>query len=41
MREADLAAIAVATDAEGLLDRLERLTREERPRPKWSRPPEP
>jgi uncharacterized protein (TIGR00730 family) len=41
VREADLAAIAVASDAEGLLDRLERLTREERPRPKWSRPPEP
>ncbi|HEY5295072.1 MAG TPA: TIGR00730 family Rossman fold protein [Gaiellaceae bacterium] len=36
VREADLAAIAVATDAEGLLDRLERATREERPRPKWS-----
>jgi len=36
VREADLAAIAVATDAEGLLDRLDRLTREARPRPKWS-----
>lgn len=36
VREADLAAIAVATDAEGLLDRLERLTRVARPRPKWS-----
>jgi uncharacterized protein (TIGR00730 family) len=41
VREADLAAIAVATDAEGLLDRLERMTREARPRPKWSPPPEP
>jgi uncharacterized protein (TIGR00730 family) len=41
VRETDLAAIAVATDAEGLLDRLERLTREARPRPKWSPPPEP
>ena len=41
VREADLAAIAVATDADGLLDRLERLTRVARPRPKWSRPPEP
>jgi len=38
VREADLGAIAVATDAVGLLDRLERLTREARPRPKWSRP---
>ena len=28
VREVDLAAIAVAADAEGLLDRLERLTRE-------------
>jgi uncharacterized protein (TIGR00730 family) len=41
VREADLAAIAVATDADGLLDRLQRLGREPRPRPKWSRPPEP
>jgi uncharacterized protein (TIGR00730 family) len=41
VREADLAAIAVSDDAELLLDRLERLTRSERPRPKWSRPPEP
>jgi uncharacterized protein (TIGR00730 family) len=41
VRDSDLAAIAVATDAPGLLDRLERLTREERPRPKWSSPPEP
>ena len=41
VREADLGAIAVATDAEGLLDRLERLALEERPRPKWSRPPAP
>ena len=41
MRESDLAAIAVADDAESLLDRLDGMTREERPRPKWSRPPEP
>jgi len=41
VRESDLAAIAVATDAPALLDRLERLTREERPRPKWTGPPEP
>jgi uncharacterized protein (TIGR00730 family) len=41
VRESDLGAIAVATDAEGLLDRLERMTREARPRPKWSRPPAP
>jgi uncharacterized protein (TIGR00730 family) len=39
VRESDLAAIAVAGDAEGLLDRLERLTRTERPRPKWSPAP--
>jgi uncharacterized protein (TIGR00730 family) len=41
VRESDLAAIAVGAEAGALLDRLERLTREERPRPKWSRPPEP
>jgi len=41
VREADLASIAVATEASPLLDRLERMTREERPRPKWSRPPAP
>ena len=41
VREADLGAIAVATDSEGLLDRLERLTQEPRPRPKWSQPPAP
>jgi uncharacterized protein (TIGR00730 family) len=41
VRESDLAAIAVGTDAEGLLDRLERMTREPRPRPKWSPPPAP
>ena len=38
VRESDLAAIAVADDAESLLDRLDGMTREERPRPKWSRP---
>jgi uncharacterized protein (TIGR00730 family) len=41
VREADLGAIAVAGDADGLLDRLSRMTREERPRPKWSKPPSP
>jgi uncharacterized protein (TIGR00730 family) len=41
VREADLAAIAVATEPESLLDRLERLALEERPRPKWSRAPAP
>jgi uncharacterized protein (TIGR00730 family) len=41
VRESDLGAIAVGTDAEGLLGRLERMTREPRPRPKWTRPPEP
>jgi uncharacterized protein (TIGR00730 family) len=39
VRESDLAAIAVADDPDALLDRLERLTREERPRAKWSNPP--
>jgi uncharacterized protein (TIGR00730 family) len=41
VREADLGAIAVGGDAIGLLDRLERLTRAERPRPKWARAPKP
>jgi hypothetical protein len=41
VRESDLAAIAVATEPDALLDRLERITRAERPRPKWTRPPEP
>ena len=41
VRESDLGAIAVADDPEGLLDRLERLTREQRPRAKWSKPPAP
>ena len=41
VRESDLGAIAVADDPEGLLDRLERLTRHERPRAKWSKPPAP
>jgi uncharacterized protein (TIGR00730 family) len=41
VRESDLASIAVGKDAEGILDRLERMTREPRPRPKWSRAPEP
>ena len=38
VRESDLRAIAISDDPEALLDRLERLTREERPRPKWSKP---
>ena len=41
VRESDLAAIAVGDDPAGILDRLERMTREARPRPKWSRPPAP
>ena len=41
VREADLAAIAVADDADVLLDRLARLEHEERPRPKWTTPPAP
>jgi len=41
VRESDLRAIAVATDATALLDRLQRATREKRPRPKWTRPPAP
>jgi uncharacterized protein (TIGR00730 family) len=41
VRESDLSAIAVAHDAEVLLDRLARLEREERPRAKWSKPPAP
>ena len=36
VRESDLAAIAVAEEPEALLDRLDRMTREERPRAKWS-----
>ncbi len=41
VREADLAAIAVAEDPSALLDRLERLTHEPRPRPKWTNPTAP
>jgi len=41
VRESDLGAIAISDDSEALLDRLERLTREERPRAKWSKPPAP
>jgi len=41
VRESDLAAIAVADEPDALLDRLLRMTREERPRPKWARPPAP
>jgi hypothetical protein len=39
VREADLGAIAVAEDADALIDRLARMTREERPRPKWAPAP--
>jgi uncharacterized protein (TIGR00730 family) len=38
VRERDLAAIALAEDADALLDRLDALTRTERPRPKWTSP---
>jgi uncharacterized protein (TIGR00730 family) len=41
VREADLAAIAVAAEPGALLDRLERLALEERPRPKWTQAPAP
>jgi uncharacterized protein (TIGR00730 family) len=41
VRESDLGAIAVGTEPDGLLDRLDRMTREERPRPKWTGPPAP
>jgi uncharacterized protein (TIGR00730 family) len=41
VREADLGAIAVAADGESLLDRLLALADAPRPRPKWSRAPEP
>ena len=41
VRESDLGAIAVATNADSLLDRLQGMSREPRPRPKWARPPEP
>jgi len=41
VREADLAAIAVGGDPEGLLDRLGRLEAAPRPRPKWQKPPPP
>ena len=39
VREADLAAIAVAEDPGALLDRLVALSTAPRPRPKWSPPP--
>jgi hypothetical protein len=38
VREADLAAIAVATEPDALLDALEVLSRRPRPRAKWSAP---
>ncbi|HEY6960340.1 MAG TPA: TIGR00730 family Rossman fold protein [Gaiellaceae bacterium] len=41
VREADLGQIAVAVEPDALLDRLERMRTEGRPRPKWSRPPAP
>jgi predicted Rossmann-fold nucleotide-binding protein len=41
VRESDLGAIAVGDEPGALLDRLEGLEREERPRPKWTSPPGP
>jgi uncharacterized protein (TIGR00730 family) len=41
VRQADLGAIAVAEAPDVLLDRLQRMTAEERPRPKWARAPDP
>jgi hypothetical protein len=41
VRESDLGAIAVSDEPGALLDRLERMEREERPRPKWTSPPSP
>jgi uncharacterized protein (TIGR00730 family) len=41
VRESDLASIAVGDEPTALLDRLERLERAERPRPKWASPPAP
>lgn len=38
VREADLASIAIAGDADALLDQLARLEQAERPRPKWAPP---
>jgi uncharacterized protein (TIGR00730 family) len=38
VREADLASIAIAGDADALLDQLARLEHAERPRPKWAPP---
>ena len=38
VREADLATIAVADDADALLDQLARLEHADRPRAKWSAP---
>ena len=39
VREADLGAIAVADDADALLERLLELSTAPRPRPKWAPPP--
>jgi len=39
VREADLGAIAVADDADALIDRLVELSAAPRPRPKWAPPP--
>jgi uncharacterized protein (TIGR00730 family) len=41
VRESDLASIAVGVEPDALLDRLEQMTHEQRPRPKWTRPPAP
>ncbi len=41
VRESDLGSIAVGDDPGLLLGRLDRMTREARPRPKWAKPPSP
>jgi uncharacterized protein (TIGR00730 family) len=41
VRETDLGSIAIAADADALLDQLAWLEHEERPRPKWMPPPAP
>jgi uncharacterized protein (TIGR00730 family) len=41
VRETDLGSIAIAADADALLDQLARLEQAERPRPKWTTPPAP
>ena len=41
VRESDLRSIAVGDDPQELLDALDRLRDEDRPRPKWTKPPAP